>query len=95
MIDVAPIRQKHVGYHSPVLVFAVSLKRDVLAKDQLRRGLLGSLPVGLPLLWAVDAVESDTFCAAVVQAFDGITVEDTDHGAGEVGSKRWGQNKDQ
>jgi len=37
----------------------------------------------LPALRAVDPVESDAYCAAVVQNFDGITVEDTGNWAGD------------
>ena len=54
------------------------MERDLLAKNQVRRGLLRSLTVGLAFLWAVDAVESDAFSAVVVQNFDGVAVEDGD-----------------
>ena len=53
--------------------------------------MLGLLPVGLALLRAVDTTESDAFSAVVVQDFDGVAVEDTNDGAGEIGSeyRRW------
>lgn len=48
--------------------------------------MLGILPIGLPLLRAVDAMESNAFGVLVVQNFDGIAVEDGDDLAGEVSS---------
>ena len=41
-----------------------------------RRGLLGSVAVGLSFLRAVDAVETDAFRVVVVQDFDRVAVED-------------------
>jgi hypothetical protein len=40
----------------------------------------------LALLRAVDAAEADTLRLGVVQNFDGISVENGDNVAGEVGS---------
>jgi hypothetical protein len=45
-------------------------------EDQVSRGLLGLLAIGLALLRAVDAVEADTFSTVIVQDFDGVAVED-------------------
>jgi len=59
---------------APVLVLPVGLERDFLAKDKFRRSLLGLLSVGLALLGAVDAIESDAFSAIVVQDFDGVQI---------------------
>ncbi len=41
----------------------------------LRRGLLGSLAVGLTFLRVVDADAADTFGVLVVQDFEGVAVE--------------------
>ena len=46
--------------------------------------MLGLLPVGLPFLRAVDAVESYAFRVLVVQEFDRIAINDPDHKAGEL-----------
>ena len=46
------------------------------------------LAKGLAFPRAVDATEADTFRMGVVQDFDGITVEDRDNGADEVGQGR-------
>ena len=43
--------------------------------------MLGSLAVGLPFLWAVDAVQADTFRVLVVEYFDGVAIEDFDQGS--------------
>jgi hypothetical protein len=80
VIDVGPIEQTHIGKGAPVFVLAVGLKRDFLSKGELRGGLLGSRTVGLALLGAVDAAESDTFSAVVVQDLDGVAVENGDDG---------------
>ena len=74
LIEVHSIGQEHVGKGAPVLVEAVSLERHILSKNQRCRGLLGIVPKGLALLWAVDAVEADTFGALVVQNFEGVAV---------------------
>ena len=76
MIDVGAIGQKYVGNGPPVLVAAVSLERDFFPKSESRGGLLGSFAVGLALLRAVDAIESNTFRVLVMQDFDGVAVED-------------------
>jgi hypothetical protein len=56
--------------------------------------VLGVVAVDLALLGAVGAVESDTFSVVVVQHFDGVAVEDGDDGAGEVGERGIGINKE-
>ena len=48
--------------------------------------MLRFLTVGLALLRAINAAETDTFSAVVVQDFEGVSVEDGDDGTGEVGS---------
>jgi len=48
--------------------------------------MLGVVAEGLAFLRAVDAAEADTLRVGVVQNFDGVTTEDGDDGAGEVGS---------
>ena len=53
--------------------------------------MLGSLAVGLPFLWAVDAVQANTFSVVIVQDFDGVAVEDGGDGASEDGSLRDGK----
>jgi hypothetical protein len=50
--------------------------------------------IGLALLWTVDAVETDTLRAGVVQNFDGVAVEDGDDEAGEVGERGIGEKKE-
>ena len=49
--------------------------------------LLGSLAIRLALLWAVNALEADSFRALVVQDFDSIAIQHTDHRAGELTRK--------
>jgi hypothetical protein len=56
--------------------------------------LLRSLAEGLALLWAIDAIETDTFRVVVVQNFDGVAVEDGDDGPGEVFCERGMGEKD-
>lgn len=80
MVDVCAIGSKHIGKGTPVFVEAVSLKRDFFAKHKLRRGLLGSLPVGPAFLWAIDAAEADAVRVLVVEDFDGLAVEVRDKG---------------
>ena len=75
----------------PYLSFPCVCRLTALPKTSSEGGLLGLLPVGLPLLWAVNPVEPDTFSAVVVQDVDGVTVEDRNDGAGEVGSERFGK----
>jgi hypothetical protein len=50
--------------------------------------------VGLAFLRAVDPAEADPFGVLVVQNFEGIAVEDGDDGAGEVGKRGIGTNKE-
>jgi hypothetical protein len=50
MIDVGAIGEGHIAKGAPILVEAVRLERDFLAKDQRRGGLLGSLEEGLAFL---------------------------------------------
>jgi hypothetical protein len=50
----------------------------LLTKDQLRGGLLRSLPERLTILRAVDAAEADTFSMVAVQDFNCVAVEDGD-----------------
>ena len=71
MIDVAAVGQKYIGKGAPVLVEAVSLEGNLFSEDKLRRRLFRSLAVGLSLLRAVDAAETDTFRMLVVQDFEG------------------------
>ena len=56
--------------------------------------MLGVFAVGVAILRAVDATETDTFSLAVVQDFEGVAVEDGDHGTGEGGCNTAG-GKDQ
>ena len=42
------------------------------------------MAVGLALLGAVDAAQTDAFGVVIVQDFEGVAVEDGDDGAGEV-----------
>jgi hypothetical protein len=60
------------------------LERDFFHESEVRGGLLGSLPVGLAFLWAVDTAEADTFSFAIVQHFEDVAVEDGEDWAGEV-----------
>jgi len=46
--------------------------------------MLGVVAKGLALFRAIDAAESDSFRMRVVQDFDGVAVEDGDHGAGDL-----------
>ena len=85
-LDVGAIPQEHIGKDAPVLVLAVGLEDDISPEDERGRRLLGVVAVGLTFLRAVDAAEADTLRVHVVQHFDGVAVEDGDHGAGEVGS---------
>ena len=78
VIDVGATGEEHIDKRAPVLVEAVSLKRHVLTKDQLRSGLLRSLAVGLVILRAVNPAEPDTLGVLVVQDFDGVTINHTD-----------------
>jgi hypothetical protein len=57
----------------------VSLDRNVFAEGESRGGVLGLLAVGLALLRAVDATQTDAFSVAVVQDFNGVDVEDGDY----------------
>jgi hypothetical protein len=88
MIDVSSISQIHIGECAPILVLAMGLEDDISPEDECRGSLLGIVAEGLALLWAVDATEADTFRMGVVQDFDGVTVEDGDNGASEVGKSR-------
>ena len=87
LIQIHPIGQEHIGKGAPVLVVAVSLERDFLAKDHGRGRVLRLLPVGLALLRAINPAEADTFGMMAVQDFDGVTVEDGDDLAGELARK--------
>jgi hypothetical protein len=49
---------------------------DDISPEAARRCLLRSFAEGLTTLRAVDATETDTFRASVVQDFDGVSVED-------------------
>ena len=91
MADVGSIREECIGHRAPVLVLAVGLERDFLAEDPLRSGLLGSRAVGLALLWAVNAVQSNAFGPVVVQDFDGVAIEDRDDSATSFISERVGK----
>ena len=42
----------------------------------------------------IDAPETDTFSAVVVQPFEGVVVEDGDDGACEVGERGIGKQKE-
>lgn len=84
VIDVGAIGQEHIGDRAPVLVLAEGVERHLFTEHELRRRLLGSRAVGLAFLGTVNAVESDTFNAGVVQHFDGVAVENGDDGTGEL-----------
>lgn len=43
-------------------------------------GLLGSVAEGLAFLRTIDPAEADTFSFVVVQDFDGVAIEEGDHG---------------
>lgn len=62
---------------------AVGFDCDGLGEHKCRRGLLRPLPEGLGFLGAVDAVQPDTFGFLVVQDFDGVSIENTNHFAVE------------
>ena len=62
------ISQEHVSKRAPVLVLAVGLQRDLLPKDESSRGLPSLFAKGLAFVMA-----------AVVQDFDGVTVENSDN----------------
>jgi len=79
VIDVGAVQQENISKCTPVLVEAVRQERDILPECEVRGGLLGSLAESLAFLRAVDAVESDTFSAVVVQDFDGVAVKDGDN----------------
>src|SRR5437762_2996840 len=69
-------------------------RRHLLAKCEVRGGLLGSRAVGLTLLRTVDAAEADTLRMIVVQHFNGVAIHDSDHFAlilGDSKSKRGNQ----
>ena len=67
VIDVGAIGQEYLRKGALVVVLAECLEGDCLSKDSLRSGLLRSIAVSLALLWAVDAVEADTFRVVIVQ----------------------------
>jgi hypothetical protein len=94
VIDVGAICQEHIGNGASVFVPAECLERDSLSKDKFRGGLLGSFAIGLTFLWTVDAAEADTFGAVVVQDFNGVAVEATDNGVGELGERGLGEKKE-
>jgi hypothetical protein len=50
--------------------------------------LLRSLTVGLTLLGAIDAAQSDTFGFVVMQDFYGVAIKDGNEVAGELGKSR-------
>ena len=86
--------QEHVCNGAAVLVAAVGLKRDFLAKHEGGSSLFLLVTEGLTFLRAVDAVQAYTFSAGVVKDFDVVAVEDGDDGAGET-RKCCGCEKDQ
>jgi len=87
LIDACAIRKDQISKCPLVLVVSVGLDGDFLPKGKVRSGLLGSLAEGLALLWAIDATETDTFRAVIVQDFEGVAVEDGDDGTGEIRRK--------
>jgi len=58
------------------------LDGNVLPEGEGRGGVLA---IGLPLLWGVDAVETDAFRVVGVLDFDGVTVDNSNNLEGEVG----------
>ena len=84
LVHVGAIGEKYIGQRAPVFVLTVRVERDVLPKNEGRRGLLGLLPEGLALFRAVDPAEADTFRACVVENFNRVTVKDINHMAGEL-----------
>jgi len=54
--------------------------------------LLGSPAVSLTFLWAINAAHADPFGAVVVQHFEGVAVEDSDHLPLEI-SENEGRNQ--
>ena len=48
--------------------------------------MFGLLPEGLAWFWAVDPAEANSFRAFVVEDFNCVAVEDTNHLAGELAS---------
>ena len=86
LIDVHSIQQEHVSKGARVLVLAVGLDGDLFPKGEGRGSVLGVVAVGLALLRAVDAAQTDTFMVLVVQDFDGVAVNYPDYSSDEVGS---------
>ena len=84
VIDVGTIGQDHVSDGVLVLVVAVGLDRDFLAKGEVRGSLLRSPAERLAFLGAVDPTQADAFRVLVVQNFEGVAVEDGDDGSGKV-----------
>lgn len=84
VIDVGPIGQEHIGNGALVLVFAVRLKRDLFPKGEVRSSLLGVVAERLPLLWTIDAVETDAFSMVTVQDLDGVAVNYPNDSSGVV-----------
>jgi hypothetical protein len=72
----------------------MGLDRDFIAEGEVSDGVLSPVPVSLTLLRAVDAVESDFFDPALLHDSDGITVNDTNDGPGEVFCERGTGEKD-
>lgn len=66
--------EDHVSNGALVLVVAVGLDGDFLAKGEVRGGLLSILSIRLALFRAVDATQTDTFREVVVQDFEGVAV---------------------
>ena len=89
MIDVGAVSQDHIRKRTSVLVVAVCLKSDCLPEGECRRGLFGSLDVGLAFLRAVDAVQADAFRVVIVQEFEIIAVDQADGLAVEVCTGVW------
>ena len=87
LIHVGAIGEKHIGQRASVFAFAVHVKRDFPSKDQGRRDVFGLLPEGLVLFRAVDPTEAYPFRAFVVEDFNRVAVEDTNHLAGELASQ--------
>ena len=79
VIDLRAFRQEHIGKGVSILVCAVSLECHVPLKYKAEAACLA-------FLRTVDPFESYSFGVLVVQHFIGVTVEDGDNGAGEVGS---------
>jgi hypothetical protein len=81
-VDVAAIRERHLGQPAPLVVWTVIAHSHDPSSDELSQGLLGLIAECLAILWGVDPSKPDDDLAPLMESSERIAIRDRDHASG-------------